>query len=139
MPDDRRKGSGSDATRDEETSVFGSRSGSQSQTRSRNGLNGERSNDGEVSGSASVRIIKPPAESTSGPKLERAPKLDNQGILEMVEAGFSEGTILRKIESTMVDFDVSPKAVAELRRNRVSDKVIKAMQEAMDDGKAPEK
>ena len=53
----------------------------------------------------------------------------------MVQAGFSEGTILRKIELEQVEFDLSPQAVTELRKNRVSDKVLKAMREAMDESK----
>lgn len=117
-----------------DTEIFGSRSGGQSQTRSRGGLNGERSGSGETSGSATVRIIKPPTES-SEPKLERAPRINNKNVIDMVQAGFSEGTILRKIELEQVEFDLSPQAVIELRKNRVSDKVLKAMREAMDDSK----
>lgn len=113
----------------EESSVFGSRSGNQSRT-NRGGLNGESSNEGEVSGSAKVRIIRPPSEG-GGPKLERARKLDNQAIIDMAQAFFSEGTILRKIENTHVDFDLSANGLAELRRNRVSERIIKAMQDAM--------
>jgi hypothetical protein len=123
-PDDRAK----------DADIFGSRSGGQSQTRSRGGVSSDRSGAGEVGGSATVRIIKPPTES-SEPKLERAPRLNNQNIIDMVQAGFTEGTILRKIELTQVEFDLSPKAIAELRKNRVSDKVVKAMREAMDDSK----
>ncbi len=117
-----------------DTDIFGSRSGGQSQTRSRGGVNSDRSGSGELSGSATVRIIKPPTES-SEPKLERAPRLTNQNIMDMVQAGFTEGTILRKIELEQVEFDLSPKAVAELRKNRVSDKVVKAMEAAMDESK----
>lgn len=117
-----------------ETPIFGSRSGGKSQSRSRGlgGPNGTASNEGETFGSASVKILRPPSEAGGGaPKLERAPKLDNKAILDLIEAGFSEGSILRKIESSQVDFDVSAKAVAELRKNRVSEAVIKAMAEAM--------
>jgi hypothetical protein len=53
----------------------------------------------------------------------------------MVQAGFSEGTILRKIELEQVEFDLTPQAVAELRKNRVNEKVIKAMRAAMDESK----
>ncbi len=116
------------------TDIFGSRSGGQSQSRSRGGLNGDRSGSSEVTGSATVRIIKPPTES-SEPKLERTPRLNNKNILDMVQAGFSEGTILRKIELEQVEFDLTPPAVAELRKNRVNEKVIKAMRAAMDDSK----
>ena len=117
-----------------ETPIFGSRSGGKSQSRSRGltGPNGSASNEGETFGSASVKILRPPSEAGGGaPKLERAPKLDNKAILDLIEAGFSEGSILRKIESSQVDFDVSAKALADLRKNRVSEAVIKAMAEAM--------
>jgi hypothetical protein len=128
MPGDERRGSDSD-----ETSIFGSRSGSESRTRSRGGISGESEHEGEVSGSATVRIIRPPSEGGSGPKLERARKLDNQAVIDMVQANFSEGTVLRRIENTHVEFDLSPAGLAELRRNRVSERVIKAMETAMGD------
>lgn len=53
----------------------------------------------------------------------------------MIQAGFSEGTVLRKIEITQVNFDLSAKAVTELRKNRVTERIIKAMTEAMDEEK----
>jgi hypothetical protein len=131
------KSGGNQAPKENETQVFGSRSGnkSKSSTRGLGNTGGEREGESEVSASATVRLIKPPSEASSPPKLERAPKLDNQAILELVQAGFSEGTVLRKIETTQVEFDVSPKALTELRQNRVSERIIKAMVEAMDEGK----
>jgi ribosomal protein L15 len=111
--------------------LFGSRSGGQSNTRRSGGGRDEQSGSGEVGGSARVTIIRPPSEGGSEPKLERAPKLNNKAIIEMVEAGFTEGTILRKIESSQVEFDITPKAVAELRKNHVTDKVIRALRDAM--------
>ena len=69
------------------------------------------------------------------PKLERAPKLDNRGVLDLIQAGFSEGTIIRKIETAQVEFDLTPKAVEELKKNRISDRVISAMKTAMDESK----
>jgi hypothetical protein len=133
LPDKR----GGDKAKENETDVFGSRSGSQNKNQSRGlgGANGERSGETEVTGSATVRLIKPSSEAGGAPKLERAPKLDNQAILELIQAGFSEGTILRKIEASQVEFDISPKAIAALRQNRVSERIIKAMTDAMDDGK----
>lgn len=118
---------------DNETSIFGSRSGGRSKTESRGaGGNGSASGQSETLGSASVKILRPPSEAGGGePKLERAPKLDNRAVLDLIQAGFSEGSILRKIERSQVDFDLSPKAVAELRKLRVSDAVIQAMAEAM--------
>lgn len=116
-----------------ETSIFGSRSGGRSRTESRGmGGTGGVSGQTETMGSASVKILRPPSEAGNGePKLERAPKLDNKAVLDLLEAGFSEGTILRKIENSQVDFDVSPKALATLRKSHVSETIIKAMSEAM--------
>lgn len=123
--------------KEEEAMIFGSQSGSKSRARSRGlGPNGERENSSEVSGSATVRIIRPSGEASgASPKLERAPKLDNQGVLEMVQAGFSEGTIIRKIEGSQVEFDLSPKAIEDLKKNRISDRVLTAMKTAMDESK----
>lgn len=130
--------------REEEARIFGSQSGSGSRSQTRGlGGNGERSQSSEVSGSASVRILRPSGDAggngTGGGagqlKLERAPKLNNHGILEMVQAGFSEGTIVRKIELAQVDFDLSAAALTELRQNRVSDRIIRAMTTAMDESK----
>lgn len=123
--------------KENEAMIFGSQSGSKSKARSRGvGPNGESDQSGEVMGSASVRIIRPQGETSgSTPKLERAPKLNNQGVLEMVQAGFSEGTIIRKIENSQVDFDLSPKAVEDMKKNRVSERVVAAMKTAMDESK----
>jgi hypothetical protein len=123
--------------REEEMSIFGSQSGGKSSARSRGiGPNGDRQVQDEVLGSASVRIVRPPSEANGGePKLQRAPRLDNKGVLDMIQAGFSEGTIIRKIESSQVDFDLSSKSLAELRQNRVSEKLIKAMTTAMEESK----
>jgi hypothetical protein len=97
------------------------------------GPNGSASGSSETMGSASVRIIRPPSEAGSGgePKLQRQAKLDNRAILDLIQAGFSEGTILRKIENSQVEFDLSTKSLTDLRKNRVSESIIKAMSEAM--------
>lgn len=122
--------------REDEAMIFGSQSGSGSKTRSRGmGPNGDRSQQSESSGTATVRIIRPPSEGNPEPKLQRAPKLDNKGVLEMVQAGFSEGTVIRKIESSQVDFDLSSPALSDLRQNRVSERIITAMKTAMDESK----
>jgi len=123
--------------REDEAMIFGSQSGSGSRNRSRGGMgpNGDRSQQTETTGSATVRIIRPPSEGSPEPKLQRAAKLDNKGIQEMIQAGFSEGTVVRKIESSQVDFDLSPKALGDLRQNRVSERIIAAMKTAMDDSK----
>jgi hypothetical protein len=52
----------------------------------------------------------------------------------MVNAGFSEGTIIRRIEQSPADFDLAPAKLEELRRRRVTDPVIEAMRAAMSDG-----
>lgn len=116
------------------TSIFGSGSSSQSSSRTRGSLGGNQ-NDGSVSGSATVRIIKPPTEAgtSAAPKLEKTPTLNNEGVIRLVEAGFSEGTIIKRIEESPVDFDLSPGKVAELQKRRVSEAVIAAMSAAMGD------
>lgn len=115
------------------TSIFGSGSGSKSQTRTKGGFNGGNEDEGTVSGSATVRIIKPPAEGgeNAAPKLERAQTLDNEGVIRLVEAGFSEGTIIKRIEESPVEFDLSPGKLDELYKKRVSDPIVEAMRKAM--------
>jgi hypothetical protein len=112
--------------------IFGSSGGAHGRTRSRNG-NGGVDNDTQTVGSASVRIIRPPAEGggESQSKLERTPTLTNDSVVELVEAGFSEGTIVRRIEHSPVEFDLSPAKLTELRKRRVSEPLIAAMRAAM--------
>jgi hypothetical protein len=121
------------------TDIFGSSGGSKARARSRAG-NGSAEGDTQTTGSATVRIIRPPAEGggDSQAKLERTPTLSNDSVVELVEAGFSEGTIIRRIEQSPVEFDLSPSKLAELRKRRVSEPVIAAMRAAMgDEGKEP--
>src|ERR1051325_1346585 len=114
------------------TSIFGSGSSSRSSSRSRGGLGGNE-NEGNVTGSATVRIIKPPVEGGENAtlKLEKTPTLTNEGVIRLVEAGFSEGTIIKRIEESPVDFDLSPAKVVELQKRRVTEAVIAAMNAAM--------
>lgn len=114
--------------------IFGSGSSSQSSGRS-NGAPVGNQNEGNVSGSATVRIIKPPAEGgeSASPKLEKTPTLTNEGVIKLVEAGFSEGTIIKRIEDSPVDFDLSPAKLDELFKRRVTDAIIAAMRAAMGD------
>lgn len=117
------------------TSIFGSGGSSQSSSRSRSGLGGNQ-NEGNVSGSATVRIIKPPVEGdaeAASPKLEKTPTLNNDGVIRLVEAGFSEGTIIKRIEESPVDFDLSPGKLDELYKKRVTDAIVNAMRAAMGD------
>lgn len=115
-----------------EMNIFGSGGSSQSRSETRSGTGGN-ANEGSVSGSATVRIIKPRAEegSTGSLKLEKTPTLDNEGVIRLVEAGFSEGTIIKRIEESPVDFDLSPGKLDELYKKRVTDKIIAAMATAM--------
>jgi hypothetical protein len=117
---------------DNSTDIFGSNSGSSDRTQSR-GAGQSGSGSTETTGNATVRIIRPPPDAGGAPKLEKTPTLTNDSIIELVEAGFSEGTIIRRIENAPVEFDLSPSKLAELRKRRVSDPVINAMTAAMSD------
>ena len=125
--------SGSDGS---STNIFGSNTGSKSSTRTRTG-NGGSSGDSQLTGSATVRILRPPTEGGSGnpAKLEKTKSLTNDSIVELVEAGFSEGTIIRRIEQSPVEFDLAADKVEELRKRRVTDKVLAAMKAAMGEDK----
>ena len=113
------------------TDIFGSSGGSKGRVHSRGG-NGGVDNDTQTTGSATVRIIRPPAEGgDTQTKLERTPTLTNDSVVELVEAGFSEGTIIRRIEQSPVEFDLSAAKLSELRKRRVSESVIAAMRAAM--------
>jgi hypothetical protein len=125
-------GSGSDGG----TSIFGSSTGSRVKNSSRTG-NGTGSDESNLSGSATVRLIKPPSEAGGGTaaKLEKTKSLTNESIVELVEAGFSEGTIIRRIEQSPVEFDLAADKLDALRKKRVTDKVIVAMKAAMGEDK----
>jgi hypothetical protein len=116
-----------------EVNIFGSSGGARGRTRSRIG-GGAAEGDSQTTGSASVRIMRPPAEAggTNGPepRLERTPTLTNDSVIELVEAGFTEGTIIRRIESSPVAFDFAPAKLTELRRRRVGEPIIAAMRAA---------
>ena len=112
------------------TDIFGSSGGVRGQTRSR-GQNGSIVDDTITTGSATVKIIRPAAEANTPAKLEKTPTLTNASVIELVEAGFSDGTIIRRIEQSPVQFDLSPSQLNELRNRRVSDKLLGAMQSAM--------
>jgi hypothetical protein len=110
--------------------IFGSSGGSKGSVRSR-GRNGSASDDIVTTGSATVRILRPPTEGGAPPKLEKTPSLTNDSIVELIEAGFSEGTIIRRIEQSPVAFDLAPEKLAELRKHRVTEKIMVAMKAAM--------
>jgi len=113
--------------------IFGSSGGSKGSTRSRAG-NNSGTDDTITTGSATVRILRPPTEAGgASAKLEKTQSLTNDAVCELVEAGFSEGTIIRRIENSPVEFDLSAAKVEELRKKRVSEKIITAMKAAMGD------
>jgi hypothetical protein len=118
------------------TDIFGSSNGSSGRTRSR-GANGANEGDSMTSGSATIRILRPPVEEGAAPKLEKTPTLNNQSIIELVEAGFTEGTIIRRIEQSPADFELTTQKVDELHRRHVSDKIIAAMKSAMSETATP--
>ena len=126
---------GSAAGSDGSTNIFGSTTGSRQKNSTRTG-NGSASGESNLSGSATVRLIKPPAEpGGTTTKLEKTKRLTNETIVELVEAGFSEGTIIRRIEQSPVEFDLAADKLEALRKKRVSDKVIVAMKAAMGEDK----
>jgi hypothetical protein len=117
--------------------IFGSGSSSSGQTRGR-GM--DNSNQGEITttGSATVRILRPPSEAGGAQlKLEKTPTLTNDSVIKLVEAGFSEGTIIKRIEDSPADFDLSNPKLDELRRRRVTEAIILAMTAAMNDESGP--
>jgi hypothetical protein len=113
--------------------IFGSSGGSRGSTRSRGGGNSSASGDTVTTGTATVRILRPPSEAGAAPKLEKVATLTNDSIVELIEAGFSEGTIIRRIEQSPVEFDLSSEKLAELRKHRVSEKILSAMRAATGD------
>jgi hypothetical protein len=119
-------------TADGGTNIFGMNGGSNSRTE-RRGLDGSSGGDTQTTGSVTARILRPPTEAGGKPELEKTPTLTNDSIVELVEAGFSEGTIIRRIENAPAEFDLTPPKLAELRRRRVSERIISAMTIAMSD------
>jgi hypothetical protein len=120
-----------------DSDIFGSSGGSKSETRGR-GMSGSNQHEGTTTGSATVRILRPPSEAGGAPpKLEKTPTLTNESIIRLVEAGFSEGTIIKRIEDSPVEFDLSPPSLDELRKRRVTTAIIAAMTVAMTDESGP--
>ena len=127
------RGNGSADPNGEETNIFGASGGSNSQTQTRGGMRGSNSGETVTTGSATVRILRPPAEASGASlKLERTPTLTNESIIQLVEAGFSEGTIIKRIEDSPAEFDLSPEKLTELRKRRVTEPIITAMTQAME-------
>jgi hypothetical protein len=127
-PDNRKSGNQNQAD------IFGSSGGVQSNTKTRGNGNLEQSGETQTTGSATVRIIRPQTESGGAPlKLEKTASLTNDSIIQLVEAGFSEGTIVRRIEQSPVEFDLSEAKIAELKKHLVGQRIITAMRLAMGD------
>jgi hypothetical protein len=110
--------------------IFGSSGGSKGSVKTRDG-GGSSSGDTITTGSATVRILRPPSEAGAETKLEKTKSLTNESVCQLVEAGFSEGTIIRRIEQLPVDFDLSATKIEELKNRRVSEKILAAMKAAM--------
>jgi hypothetical protein len=111
--------------------IFGSSGGGEASTKTRGGGTNSASGDVVTTGSATVKILRPPVEANAPPKLEKTKSLNNDSIIELVEAGFSEGTIIRRIEQSPVEFNLSPASLTELRKHRVTEKIVNAMKNAM--------
>jgi hypothetical protein len=113
--------------------IFGSGSSSSSQSSGR-GRDGSGQGETMTTGSATVRILRPPSEAGGAAlKMEKTPTLTNDAVIKLVEAGFSEGTIIRQIEDSPADFDLSNAKLEELRKRRVTEPIITAMTAAMGD------
>jgi hypothetical protein len=118
-----------------DSDIFGGSQGSSGETRGR-GMRGSNQGETTTTGSATVRILRPQSESDSASlKLEKIPTLNNESVIRLVEAGFSEGTIIKRIEDSPADFDLSK--IDELRKRRVSEGIIAAMTAAMSDESDP--
>ncbi len=76
-------------------------------------------------------------QATDGSRWKRAAQAREDADAEqrrrdrLVEAGFSEGTIIKRIEESPVEFDLSPAKVDELLKRRVTEAIIAAMRTAM--------
>ena len=100
-------------------------------------MNGGNEGETVTTGSATVRILRPSAEAGGAPvKMEKTPTLTNDSVIKLVEAGFSEGTIIKRIEDSPAAFVLTSSKLEELRRRRVSEAIIVAMTVAMGDESA---
>ncbi len=57
-------------------------------------------------------------------------KLTNQSVVDMIEAGFPEGLIVTKIQTSETDFDISMEALKALNAKGVSENVMVAIMNA---------
>src|ERR1044072_2903006 len=102
------------------TDIFGGGSSSQGQSSGR-GMRGGSTGETTTTGSATVRILRPPTESggAASLKLEKTPSLNNESVVKLVEAGFSEGTIIKRIEESPAEFEISVAKPVDLRQQGV--------------------
>jgi hypothetical protein len=63
----------------------------------------------------------------AGVAAQKNPALTNDDILKMVKGGLQETTVLNAITANGTDFDVSAKALLDLKQAGISDKIIDAM------------
>ena len=113
--------------------IFGGSQGSRSSSGGR-GQSGGNNEDRTTTGSATVRILRSPSETgDTALKMEKTPTLTNESVIKLVEAGFSEGTIIKRIEESPAEFDLSAAKLLDLRRRRVTEPIISAMTSAMSD------
>jgi hypothetical protein len=64
------------------------------------------------------------------PSADDMPRLTNNDILGMVQAGISSEVIIAKIKISRCNFDTDPTILAELKHHGVSNELLKAMVEA---------
>lgn len=78
---------------------------------------------------AQQAALKFQAKETAEGHLRREKTLTNSGIISLVKMGLSDAIILKKIETSMCEFDVSPEALVSLTRAGVDEAVILSMME----------
>ncbi len=59
--------------------------------------------------------------------------LNNQTVVEMTKAGLSKTIVITKINSAAGDYDVSAKALIELKKANVEDEIVQAMMQVFAD------
>ena len=59
--------------------------------------------------------------------LDSLPQLSNQDVLTLIAHGLPESIVLRAIEATENDFDVSWPALLSLKRDGIRDEMVEAM------------
>jgi hypothetical protein len=118
--------------------IFGNGSSGSRVQSTGHGARGGNQGETTTTGSATVRILRPPTEAGGASlKLEKTPTLTNDAVIKLVEAGFSEGTIIKRIEESPADFDLTTPKLEDLRRRRVPEVIVIAMRAAMGEDSSP--